>query len=187
MLAMSLLRSRWAFLLVLAVSVVAGWPRVDELLNAEVTGANAEGNFLRLELWRQSLDVTASQPLLGTGVAGYAIYYMTFFPERALSSHSTYLDVISQTGLVGSIFFVWLLVAMFRIGLLARRRWPSGFAAGFVNGVLAGMVGVLVAMALGDWLIPFVYNQTIAGFRYTVHSWLLFGALAATLGIRAER
>jgi hypothetical protein len=35
-----------------------------------------------------------------------------------------------------------------------------------------------VAMALGDWVIPFVYNQTLAGFRFTVHNWLILGALA---------
>jgi hypothetical protein len=34
-------------------------------------------------------------------------------------------------------------------------------------------------MALGDWVIPFVYNQTIAGFDYTIESWLGIGMLVA--------
>ena len=108
---------------------------------------------------------------------------MTFFPSQALSTHSNYLDVFAQTGLIGSFFFVWLLVALFRTGFQARRRWRAGFGSGFVNAMLAGLVGLVVAMALGDWFIPFVYNQTIAGFRYTVHSWLLLGALASMLHI----
>ena len=41
-------------------------------------------------------------------------------------------------------------------------------------------------MAFGDWVIPFVYNQTIGGFRYTVHSWLILGALAAMQRIDAD-
>jgi hypothetical protein len=33
-------------------------------------------------------------------------------------------------------------------------------------------------MALGDWVIPFVYNQGIDGFRYTVHTWVFLGLAA---------
>jgi hypothetical protein len=34
-------------------------------------------------------------------------------------------------------------------------------------------------MAFGDWMLPFAYTQTIAGFDYTVYSWLFIGALLA--------
>jgi hypothetical protein len=41
------------------------------------------------------------------------------------------------------------------------------------------VVGIILAMALGDWVIPFVYNQTIAGFDYTIETWLAIGMLVA--------
>ena len=44
-----------------------------------------------------------------------------------------------------------------------------------VLAVFAGVPGVAAGMMLGDWLLPFVYNQTIAGFDHSVYSWLMFG------------
>jgi hypothetical protein len=40
-------------------------------------------------------------------------------------------------------------------------------------------------MALGDWLFPFVYTQTIAGFDYAVYSWVFLGATVALSNIHA--
>ena len=34
-------------------------------------------------------------------------------------------------------------------------------------------------MMLGDWVLPFAYNQTIAGYKYTVYSWIFLGTLIA--------
>ena len=40
------------------------------------------------------------------------------------------------------------------------------------------MIALVCAMTMGDWFIPFVYNQGIGGFRYTVHSWVFLGLMA---------
>lgn len=185
-LAISLLRSRLLFSAALAIVAVAALAMYGDIYQTQVIGVDSAGNFLRLDLWQQNLEVTKDHLLLGLGPGGYAPYYVALFPNRALSSHSNYLDVFSQTGLVGSLFFLWVLLAASQVGIRAHRRWPTGFEAGFANAVLGGFLGVVVAMAFGDWLIPFVYNQTIAGFRHTVHSWLFLGALASTLHVDAK-
>jgi hypothetical protein len=41
-------------------------------------------------------------------------------------------------------------------------------------------------MGLGDWMFPFVYTQTIAGFDYAVYSWVLLGAMVALSSIYQE-
>lgn len=187
--AVSLLKSRrQALITAAAVAMVglAGLDHVTAVYDNQVHGSERAGNFARLDVWSQNLDVTRDHVLLGTGMAGYAPYYMTYLPDRALSSHSNYFDIFAQTGLVGTAFFAWFILATLRVGRRARRRWTSGFAAGFVNGVLGGFIALLVAMMLGDWLIPFAYNQTIAGFRYTVHSWIFLGALAGMLRMKTE-
>ncbi len=38
-------------------------------------------------------------------------------------------------------------------------------------------VGAQVAIFLGDWILPFAYNQGIGGYKYTVYSWLFLGVL----------
>lgn len=181
----SCLRPRLLSLAVIAGIAIAALSRFEDIYALQVAGSEGGGNFLRLDLWQQNLEVTKDHLLLGTGVAGYAPYYVTFFPDRALSSHSNYLDVFSQTGMIGSFFFAWFLVAVFIVAAKARKRWKAGFEAGFADGALGALAGLIVAMALGDWLIPFVYNQTIAGFRSTVHSWLFLGALVSLLRIRS--
>ena len=178
-LVLAFFRSRRLFLLALMAVVAISAMNQDHLFGTQLTGTESEGNLLRLDLWERSLALTRQHLLLGSGVAGYARYYVSFNPAQAWSTHSNYLDVLAQTGLVGSFLFVWFLVAMFRIASEVRTRWPVGFGAGYAAGVFGGLVGTLIAMALGDWVIPFVYNQTIAGFRYTIYTWLFLGALAS--------
>ena len=45
------------------------------------------------------------------------------------------------------------------------------------NAALAGTVGCVMAMFIGDWMFPFAYTQTIAGFDYIVYSWMLMGII----------
>lgn len=182
----SLLRPRLLSLLVLGAVAVAGLTQYDSIYITHLLGSESGGNMMRLEIWSLNLELMKDHLLLGVGAAGYAPYYMTFFPNQAYSSHSNYLDILSQTGLIGSFFFAWLFVSLGVAGLQARRKWTTGFAAGFVNGTLGAMAGLVVAMALGDWLIPFAYNQTIAGFRHTLHSWVFLGALASFRYLRSE-
>jgi hypothetical protein len=152
----------------------------------QVSGGDSQGNYQRFEVWRRAIEVMGDQLLLGLGPAGYAPYYMTYWPDQALSSHSNYLDILAQTGLVGSGFFFWFLGALYVVAVQARRRWPAGFPAGLASGALGGLVGMTAAMVLGDWVIPFAYNQTLAGFRYTLHNWIILGALAALPHLRGE-
>ena len=96
-----------------------------------------------------------------------------------MSTHSDYVDIVLETGLVGSIIFLWLIGSLIVVGWRARGQWHRGFESGFSKGAFGGLIGLIVAMQLGDWFIPFVYNQTIVGFQYTVHSWVFLGFLAA--------
>jgi len=45
----------------------------------------------------------------------------------------------------------------------------------------------VIAMGLGDWLLPFVYTQTIAGFDYAAYTWILLGAMVSLQRIVKEQ
>jgi hypothetical protein len=36
-------------------------------------------------------------------------------------------------------------------------------------------------MLLGDWVLPFIYNQGIAGFDHSSYTWLIFGAFCGLM------
>jgi len=180
MLAVCALRSRllFAVLLIVVVAFVAanlGDARAAYGLERSISG------LTRLAAYVQNWRVTGKHLLFGVGPAGYAVYYMSYFPEQAMATHSNYLDVLSQTGVIGLLAFLafFLALGLTARDLLARTRGRFDFSHAFAVATAGGLVGTIVAMGLGDWVLPFVYTQTIAGFDYAVYTWVLLGAAQA--------
>jgi len=59
------------------------------------------------------------------------------------------------------------------------RRAPDGFSRAYAVGTLSGVASSLVAGLLADWIVPFLYNIGIAGFRSSLLFWLFVGGLVA--------
>ena len=98
-----------------------------------------------------------------------------------MATHNNYLDVLAQTGLIGMGFFLWFLAALGR-EVYQIWRWVRASAhqaRALVAGLMGGFTGLLVAMGLGDWFLPFPYTQTFAGYRYTGGGWIFAGAAVA--------
>lgn len=175
--AITFLRSKIAFLglaLLLALVIVTQW---NFLYTSIFEHSEAEGDFERLTLLDLNLALLADHPLLGTGPAGYALYYVTYNPQEARSTHNGYLDIVAQTGILGTFCFIWLIVAGIREARAVLRYAPPGVFRTTGLAASGGLIGALAGMALGDWVIPFAYNQGIDGYRYTVLSWIFLGVL----------
>jgi O-antigen ligase len=146
-----------------------------------VSRERTESGNSRLMAWAVNWRVTGKHWLFGTGPAGYAAYYMSYFPEDAMATHSNYVDILAQTGVVGFGFYIAIfgVIAWMGYQLCRRLKGRGDFTEALANSLLAGVAASIVAMALGDWLIPFAYTQTIAGFDHSVFSWLLMGLIPA--------
>lgn len=178
--AISFWRSRWLLVVLLVVVLVYASANLD-YVQAVYARESAESGVTRLDAWAHNWRVTGKHFLFGVGPAGYAAYYMSYFPGEAMATHSNYIDVLSQTGVVGLLTFLgfFLALALIAWDLLGQTKGRFDFTQAFSVGASAGLVGVVVAMGLGDWLMPFVYTQTIAGFDYAVYSWVLLGAMVS--------
>jgi hypothetical protein len=136
----------------------------------------------RLEASRLLLHMVERNPLLGFGPANY-YHYAQLFPIMGwyvpFSSHNTYMDLIMQTGLLGLFAFGWLVLAVSRLSWRLHSQEPFGFSGAYSVGALAGILASLVAGALGDWIIPFVYNVGIRGFRSSLLFWVFLGGVLA--------
>jgi hypothetical protein len=176
----SLWRSRWLLVVLLVVALVYVGANLNDL-QAAYSRESEESGGTRLDAWAHNWLVTGKHVLFGVGPAGYAAYYMSYFPGEAMATHSNYIDVLSQTGIVGLLAFLgfFLALALTAWDLLGRTRGRFDFTRAFGVGTAAGLLGVIVATGLGDWLLPFVYTQTIAGFDYAVYSWVLLGAMVS--------
>jgi O-antigen ligase len=136
----------------------------------------------RLDAWLIMFEIIKVNPVLGFGPANY-YWYTPLFPIRGyyvpFNSHSQYVDIVAQTGLVGLALFLWFFYEVGRLGLSLRNRVTEGFPRAYVYGALGGLVGTLAAAALVDWVIPFVYNVGFNGFRASVLAWIFLGGLVS--------
>lgn len=173
-----LIRSRrWFVILMIVIGVVA---YANQSFILDMTKSEeAEGADQRISIWEINLKLIREHWLLGTGPAGYAVYYMTYWPTDARSTHNNYLDIIAQFGVLGMIIWLWLAGIGIFEGLRLYLRAPPGFLKTLAWITTSGWIAAQGSMMLGDWVLPFAYNQTIAGYKYTVYSWIFLGTLIA--------
>ena len=136
----------------------------------------------RLDAWLVVVEIAKASPILGLGFANY-YWYAPLFPIRGyyirFNSHSQYVDLFAQTGILGLIGYFWFFWEVTRLGLWLRERVPEGFAKGYVYGALGGIAGTIIAGLLVDWVLPFVYNIGMNGFRASVLPWIFLGGLVS--------
>jgi hypothetical protein len=172
----TLLRSwRWFLVLLVAVSLLVSTQQ--EFFHRMIEEELNEGADGRVGMWEINLRVVGDHWLFGTGPAGYAPYYMTYYPNDARSTHNNYLDIIAQFGLVGSLIWLWFAAVSTIEGLRLFREAPPGFLKTLALAATSGWIGAQASMFFGDWILPFAYNQTITGYKYTVYSWIFVGVL----------
>lgn len=151
----------------------------DYYLGKVLEDESNESGHTRTAAWEVNWRVTGQHLFLGTGPAGYAAYYMSYFPKDGMATHNNYIDVIAQTGIIGLLTCIWLFFTIAWMGykLCLRLKGRHDFVEALANTAFAGTIGCIIMMGFGDWLFPFAYTQTIAGFDYTVYSWLFMGII----------
>lgn len=162
----------------------------ESVLQATSGGDNLYSYETRLAALQSLLPIISANPLLGLGPANY-YQYTALYPIMgwyvSFNSHNNYLDIIAQTGFVGLTCFLWFAGALALIAFRLLPRAASGFERAYVHSVLAGLAATLAAAALGDWLVPFVYNAGFPGFRTSILPWIFWGGLVAVEQRRRQR
>jgi O-antigen ligase len=151
------------------------------MISAELIQSDQYSYITRIEAWKIILnEIIKVNPLLGLGPANYR-FYTPLFPIMGyyveFNSHNNYIDILAQVGLLGLIAFLWFAWEVFRLGWGLLKQELDSFSQAYVAGALGGLVGMLVAGMLGDWVLPFVYNVGMRGFRSSVLGWIFLGGL----------
>lgn len=180
LLVLCFMRSRKLLLALVAGALIWGYFNQDYLISI-FAAEQEESGLTRLAAWGQNWLVTREHILFGTGPAGYAVYYMTYFPRDAMATHNNYLDIISQLGVFGFGFYLWILgvAAWAGFRLCRRLKGRRDFTEALANAAFAGVLGCIVINAFGDWVIPFAYTQGVSGYDYAAYNWLFIGAIFA--------
>jgi hypothetical protein len=153
------------------------------ILVNESIAAESYSWMTRVAAWEIVLNISKVNPLLGMGFGNYYWYTPLLsilgYYGISYSSHSQYVDLIAQVGVLGLACFLWFFWEIGRLSMSLRERVPEGFMKAYVYGVIGGIAGTLVAAALVDWVLPFVYNIGMQGFRGTVLAWIFLGGLVS--------
>ncbi len=180
-------RLRW--LVVVLLLVLAGTGILSTAVYSFAGGDTEweESGGSRMALIGRVVEVTMRNPITGLGPAAYRPYARmkplpygrAFWIEPNVSSHNNYVDLFAHVGLLGLGLFFWFAAELTRLGWRLRAHFTRGFAAGYVNAMLAAWVGALILMLFADWILPFVYNIGFPGFQASVLVWLFLGGLVA--------
>ncbi|MDQ6742087.1 MAG: O-antigen ligase family protein [Candidatus Dormibacteraeota bacterium] len=163
---------RWRWRLIgaaaaIAAAAFAGSHRVRDRILVELDpGSPANTIVLRLSLWRSTLNMLVHRPLLGSGLAGFKASIQPYrdpaYHENQIYPHNLFLNFWAETGLLGLLAFLWLMVQVVRSGLrgLEAGGWARIMSIGILGLVLSFFVhGLLDApyfkndQALAFWAL----------------------------------
>ncbi len=139
-----------AFVVVLAVMLT--WLGGKEL-TARVSSISAESRTeisggMRSSIDRDTLHMFRDKPVLGWGLGTFPTvypqfrtFYTNFFVNEA---HNDYLQLLSETGLVGFGIMIWFLVVLFRSAIPKIGTWMVDVNGAVTLACLLGVSGILV-------------------------------------------
>ena len=176
-----LYRPRWALVLMIlgGIYLLVGTNFLGDIISG---GDNAFSQMTRLEAWRILAEMVSVNPIFGLGMANYYWYtplYSILGWNVRFNSHNNYVDIVAQAGLVGLGVYLWLLWEILLTGLRLLKGIQPGFSKAYIYGALGGLVGAAFAGMLGDWVVPFVYNIGLEGFRASMIGWMFLGGIIA--------
>lgn len=184
-LSFAVIRDRRLLVLVLAGAlVIAALPGGQNLIARRLQSIirpTDSSSVYRVMVWRETLGMIEDFWPSGVGLGHRA--YMLMYPrymldrtKRPFHSHSTYLQVLAETGLPGLIALLWVVWRVVRTGLASLRKLAGrpagdplrGTVAPLIAGALAGLAGA----AVHGVVEPLLYIP-----RITVTFWLVVGLL----------
>jgi O-antigen ligase len=114
---------RWRIMIVMGAGVsVVGYLAtsimkfdIGRLLEGRIKDFSSDGGSGRFELWSRAWDYFLAHPLMGIGADNFIEYNIVHYGEK-LYTHNTFLQILSESGLLGfSLYFTFLLLVFFRL------------------------------------------------------------------------
>lgn len=134
-----------------------------------IGGAVQEGATGRFDLWEQAIDMWLESPVFGSGMS-------SFYDRYHGAVHNSYLQVLAETGLVGFLLYLMVIVTAVRIG----RRLHSGVPQVF------GSREIELSAMMRAGLMGFCFMISTVTYQDVKLFWLACGAFAALYLISAE-
>ncbi|MCX5706128.1 MAG: O-antigen ligase family protein, partial [Candidatus Omnitrophica bacterium] len=73
---------------------------------------------MRLDYWRQAIEVIKSSPLTGVGLGNFNLPLSRY-------AHNSYLQIWAEMGILGIASFLWLILVIFKGAILRLKNSPE--------------------------------------------------------------
>ncbi len=138
----------FAFVLV-SLLVWLGGKELTTRVSSISTEARGEiSGGIRLSIDRDAVQMFRHKPILGWGIGTFPVvypqfrsFYTNFFVNEA---HNDYLQLLSETGLLGFGTMIWFLTVLFRRARVKIAKWPTDVSGAATLACTLGVVGILI-------------------------------------------
>jgi O-antigen ligase len=101
----------------------------------------------RAHFWSVTVDIIKTHPWIGTGLGAFGVVYTGYDSRNGMyrleQAHNDYLQILSDSGIIGGLIGLFFVVNLFRMGF-TRRDSRDDFRRGVATGAMAGCFAVLV-------------------------------------------
>jgi O-antigen ligase len=115
---------------------------------------NNKSNITRLELWKSSLLMFKDNPINGVGINNFQEAYKSEYKQpniRVFShAHNTFLNFLSETGLLGLISIIYLFISILKYLYFGFRKVEDEFSKLFICGTMSSFVGSFVIQGMTE-------------------------------------
>ena len=101
-------------------------------------------NNNRLGYWKRASSIIKDYPVFGSGLNTYSLVSQRYTSGWGGYPHNSYLQLTSETGLVGISVFLWMLIMLFRCSFRAMKRIEVQSQKILLLGCSAGLLGFLI-------------------------------------------
>ena len=115
-------------------------------MSTEARGEISGG--MRFSIDRDTVHMLRQHPILGWGLGTFPVvypqfrsFYTNFFVNEA---HNDYLQLLSETGVLGLAIALWFLVVLYRKAIRKTGKWLSDVSGAVTLSCALGIVGILV-------------------------------------------
>jgi putative inorganic carbon (hco3(-)) transporter len=129
-------------------------------------------NAHRLKLWKQAAQVIRDFPLTGCGLNTYS-YFVKKYPSfvgGSMYPHNSFLQMTAETGFVGLLVFLALLISFFIAGFTHISKKNSYLVIGLVSGMSA-------------FLVQSFFDTNLYALQLVVLFWYMLGLTVAVMKI----
>jgi O-antigen ligase len=125
--------------------------------------------MFRMAVYQAGWEMFLEKPLAGWGATDMQIELskrISDFHQEQFFFHNTYLEIVVQYGLVGLLFYVWIVIDLLKLGRSrSRLRFTDG---SFLDQEFRAMWPLLLAVYLLNGTFVVMNYQFVNGFLFTV-------------------